>query len=302
MIDFYLVTGFLGAGKTTFLKRLVRQFSDRRIYLIINEFGSQGVDGELVRELGLALAEINNGSIFCACRLDKFEAELHNAISAHPDVIIAEASGLSDPTNVRKVLSDFPIIDYKGSICLADAVRLVKVFSTAEVSRRQLAVSSLVLVNKVDLATVEQIEKTEQLVLQANPAATIKHCSYGELKPEWLSLLKPNIDFDEVLSAPDITLQKATLLIKPTITAQQLERCITFLTENTYRIKGFIMTTDGARLVDCTGPQLSITPWKGDAGGQLVLLAGKGMPLRKSVTTAIEWYPELIKREEHNDG
>ncbi len=297
MIDFYLVTGFLGAGKTTFLKRLVRQFSDRRIYLIINEFGSQGVDGELVRELGLALAEINNGSIFCACRLDKFEAELHNAIKAQPDIIITEASGLSDPTNVRKVLSDFPMINYKGSICLADAARLVKVFSTAEVSRRQLAVSSLVLINKIDLASEEQIEQTEGLILEANPAAKIKHCSYGELKPEWLSLLSADIYLDEVLCSADITLQKVTLQFDSKISRTQLDRCIAYLTESCYRIKGFIMTTEGAMLVDCTGPQLSITPWGGKAGGQLVLLAGKGMPLRKAVLTAIEWYPDLIKKE-----
>ncbi len=297
MIDFYLVTGFLGAGKTTFLKRMVRQFSNSRIYLIINEFGSQGVDGELVRELGLALAEINNGSIFCACRLDKFEAELHNAIKAEPDIIITEASGLSDPTNVRKVLSDFPMINYKGSICLADAVRLVKVFSTAEVSRRQLAVSSLVLVNKIDLASEQQKDKTEQLILEANPAAKIKHCSFGELQPEWLELLSPNIDFDEALSAPDITLQKETLLIEPTITPEQLYKCINFLTESSYRIKGFIMTSEGAKLVDCTGPQLSITPWNGEAGGQLVVLAGKGMPLRKAISTTLEWYPSLITKE-----
>ncbi len=296
MLDFYLITGFLGAGKTTFLKNLVRLFADKKIYLIINEFGSQGVDGELVRELGMAMAEINNGSIFCACRLDKFEAELHSAVAAKPDVIITEASGLADPTNVRKVLRDFAEINYKGAVCLADAVRLVKVFSTAEVSRRQLAVSSLVLLNKTDIATEEQAQKTAELIKEANPAAKIQPTTFGEIKPEWLNLLSPEIDLDEVLCAPDITLQKVTLAINPKIKAEQLIRCVNLLTECTYRIKGFVETTDGGRFVDCTGPQISVTPYEKETTNKLVLLAGQGMPLREGVKNAMKWYPELVER------
>ncbi len=297
MIDFYLVTGFLGAGKTTFLKNFVRLFAEKKMYLIINEFGSQGIDGELVRELGLAMAEINNGSIFCACRLDKFEAELHNAVNEKPQVIITEASGLADPTNVRKVLHNFEDINYKGAVCIADAVRLIKVYSTAEVSRRQLAVSSLVLLNKVDIATGEQQEKTCELIKQANPAATIKPTTFGQFMPEWFSLLSPEIDLDEVLCSPDITLQKTTLIVNPEMTSEQLLHTVKLLTECTYRIKGLIATADGPRLVDCTGPQVSISPWNGEVNDNLVLLAGQGMPLREGVKNAIKWYPNLLTKK-----
>ena len=68
MTELYLITGFLGAGKTTFLKNFIRMFDGRRLHLIINEFGREGVDGTLLREVGAAMDEINNGSIFCTCR------------------------------------------------------------------------------------------------------------------------------------------------------------------------------------------------------------------------------------------
>ena len=71
----------------------------------MNEFGKEGIDGELLSELGIALDEINNGSIFCSCRLDKFENVLQQVLQEKPDVIIVEASGLSDPTNVKKILN-----------------------------------------------------------------------------------------------------------------------------------------------------------------------------------------------------
>ena len=96
MSRLYLITGFLGAGKTTFLKQFMKQFSSERMHIIVNEFG---------KELGIALDEINNGSIFCSCRLDKFENVLQQVLQEKPDVIIVEASGLSDPTNVKKILN-----------------------------------------------------------------------------------------------------------------------------------------------------------------------------------------------------
>lgn len=73
MSRLYLITGFLGAGKTTFLRRFLPLFSGEKIRLIINEFGEAGVDGSLLKELSPVLEEISGGSVFCACRLDQFE-------------------------------------------------------------------------------------------------------------------------------------------------------------------------------------------------------------------------------------
>ena len=65
--------------------------------MIVNEYGKEGIDGQLLKEVGSVLDEINNGSIFCSCRLDKFEEVLGKALKSQPDVILIEASGLSNP-------------------------------------------------------------------------------------------------------------------------------------------------------------------------------------------------------------
>jgi predicted transposase YbfD/YdcC len=106
MIKLYLVTGFLGAGKTTFLKNFVTLFDNDRIALIINEFGKEGIDGKLLSPLNVDISEINNGSIFCACGLEQFEQTLKEIIKNEPEAIIIEASGLSDPTSIRNILSN----------------------------------------------------------------------------------------------------------------------------------------------------------------------------------------------------
>lgn len=152
MIKLYLITGFLGSGKTTFLKNFVSLFDNERIALIINEFGKEGIDGELLSPLNIDISEINNGSIFCACRLEQFEQTLKEIIKKEPKAIIIEASGLSDPTSIRNILSDkeYDRIQYMGSICLVDAVNLKKVYSTARVCKKQIAISDVAIINKTD--------------------------------------------------------------------------------------------------------------------------------------------------------
>ena len=129
MSKLYLITGFLGAGKTTFLKQFIALFAGQKIQLIINEFGQEGVDGTLLSHLDAYLQEISGGSVFCSCRLDQFENVLRGSADLHPDVILVEASGLSDPTGVRRLFSQtdrFPHIEYQGAVCLVDAVRFPK--------------------------------------------------------------------------------------------------------------------------------------------------------------------------------
>ena len=66
-IDLYLLTGFLGAGKTTFLRNILEDLSHEKVGVIMNEFGKIGIDGDIIRKDGLQLTEINRGSIFCSC-------------------------------------------------------------------------------------------------------------------------------------------------------------------------------------------------------------------------------------------
>ncbi|MEG2652790.1 MAG: GTP-binding protein [Ruthenibacterium sp.] len=298
----YCITGFLGAGKTTFLKNFLRLFAEQRIFLLINEFGKTGVDGALLREVHATLTEINNGSIFCACRLDRFEAALVDAVQQKPDVMIVEASGLSDPTGICKVLSQpaAGAITYAGSICVVDAVRFEKVVDTARVCPKQLAVSSLALLNKAALASPAQLCAVTQRILQINPAITVQQTNFGAFSPAWLPLITPRAAVEESDFGADITLQKACITVKDSMSLTQLHSLLAMLAEDTYRMKGFVRLQQQVYFVDCVGPMVQITPYTqetNDAIGTLVLLAGKGMALRKSVQTALAWYSEYVTEE-----
>ena len=122
-----LLTGFLGAGKTTFLNHILREYENSRVGMIVNEFSQTGVDGALIRRdiPGAEMVELNNGSIFCACIKDSFVDSLVALGQQDLEYVFVEASGLADPSSIASILDQirtFRGVDYyyRGAICLAD--------------------------------------------------------------------------------------------------------------------------------------------------------------------------------------
>lgn len=301
MSKLYLVTGFLGAGKTTFLKNFIRLFEGQRMHIIVNEYGKEGIDGQLLKELGTVLDEINNGSIFCSCRLDKFEEVLQKALITKPDVIIIEASGLSNPTNVRKIMAQeekFPGLEYMGSICLLDARRFHKVYKTATVVKKQISISDIILINKTDLATEEELEAIRRTVHEHRPDIPVFETSFGEIRDQWLEeMKKPMLSAEKPeMQTRDITLRSYILKIKDTFTVYELEKFVEMFLEDTYRVKGFVRLEGRNWLLDCVGNLFKLTPYENEVSAlnEIVVLAGNGLPAAKSIKEATKWYPDKI--------
>ncbi len=304
MTDFYLITGFLGAGKTSLLKSLLPQYARQKVRLIINEFGKVGLDGALLREQGAQLKEIVNGSVFCVCRLDQFESALGEAMADTPNVIFVETSGLSDPSSIRTILANYEragILRYCGAVCLVDAPRFRKLITTARACKKQLAVADLVLINKCDMVSEAECMLVEQL-LHSICLADSARTTYGAITREQLERLSPSDHASEVDHRPDLTLQKESLLISPASTSRQVVQMLTLIAEDTYRIKGFLSVSDGNFLVDCVGTDVRTTPYTGSMENvnRLTLLAGEGMPLRKSVQYMLQQYGELASQDRND--
>lgn len=302
MSKLYLITGFLGAGKTTFLKNFIRLFDGKRMHIIVNEYGKEGIDGQLLKELGTVLDEINNGSIFCSCRLDKFEEVLQKALSAAPDVIIIEASGLSNPTNVRKIMAQeekFPGLEYMGSICLLDAKRFHKVYQTATVVKKQIGISDIILINKTDLAAPEELEQIRRTVREHRPDIPVYETCFGEIQDTWLEEMKkpPLASEKPEIQTKDITLRSYILKISETFTVYELEKFVEMFLEDTYRVKGFVRLENRTWYLDCVGNLFSIKPYEKEIHGEneIVVLAGNGLPAAKSIKEAIKWYPGKVE-------
>lgn len=301
MSKLYLITGFLGAGKTTFLKRMLTLFSGNSIHVIVNEFGKVGVDGELLKEVGAEMEEITNGSIFCSCRLDQFEESLHRSLQRNPDVILVEASGLSDPTNIKRILErnkEFETIEFMGTICLVDAVSFPKVYETARVVKKQLNVSDQILLNKIDKVSEEEKESIKKILKKQCPLVPIHETVFGQVEPSWIlsmELVEKNSMAEEPVHA-DITLRKFVLHIQEDTSLETLRYIWQMIMEDVYRMKGFIHIQNKWYLIDCAGNTFHAVECEGsnEFPNQLVVLSGYGLPATTAIKKAAKWYPEAI--------
>jgi G3E family GTPase len=181
-----LLTGFLGAGKTTLLNRLINYYSKRadRLAVLVNEFGAAGIDGALVQKGDYYTAELNRGSIFCACIRTDFIFEIKKiAREIQPQILLIEATGiarLDDMYSMMKQGDLDGLMDLEQNICVVDAGSFHKVFATSETVRQQTEFADLFILNKTDTADRERLEETEALLNDHNPDAPIIRTVYGE--------------------------------------------------------------------------------------------------------------------------
>ncbi|MDF2685751.1 MAG: hypothetical protein K0S55_932 [Clostridia bacterium] len=297
MIEFYLITGFLGSGKTTFLKDFIKGFPNKKIAIIVNEFGKVGVDGVLLSTVNATLSEINNGSIFCSCKIEEFEEELQKLLEIKPDIIITETSGLSDPTSINKIIKNNSLIEYAGSICLVDARNFLKVYETARVCKKQIAVSDIAVINKCDLVNNETVNLIKEIIISQKPNIKIFETTYGVSQPQWFQNIDITSNSAELssLHTMDLTLRKHLVTVKESFSYYDFVKFLEMIIEDTYRIKGFVKLEGKNFLVDCVANIVKLEPFNDSKNlGEIVILSGNKMPIKQSLEQAASWYAKDI--------
>jgi G3E family GTPase len=173
-----VITGFLGAGKTTLLNRILTGKHGKRIAVIENEFGEVGVDHQLVIQSDEEIFELNNGCICCRVRGDliRIMAKLRQRRDKFDSVLI-ETTGLADPGPVaqtfftdEEVKESFAL---DGIITVVDAKHVGLHFDDTREVREQIGFADVILLNKTDLVTREELEKTEARIRKMNPVAKL---------------------------------------------------------------------------------------------------------------------------------
>jgi len=185
-IGVYLISGFLGSGKTTFLNHVLKQTPpDLRLLVLMNEFGEEGIDGALVQDPDLELVEINRGSIFCACVKSDFIRALYRiAFVIQPQVLIIEASGVANPADMHRILFS-PI--YKGmftyleNVCIIDTANFLEQYEIFTAVEKQIEVSDKFIINKTDLVQPGTIDSVKQVILGHNPQARFIETSFSRV-------------------------------------------------------------------------------------------------------------------------
>ena len=182
-IDIY--SGFLGAGKTTLIKKMIKEaYAGQQLVLIENEFGEIGIDGGFLQDAGINITEMNSGCICCSLVGD-FGKALEQVIDQyHPDRILIEPSGvgkLSDVIGaVNKVMSDDVTLGY--TVAVVDAGK-VKVYSKnfGEFYNNQIETASTIILSRTDAIPQKKLDTAVELLREHNAEATIVTTPWNDL-------------------------------------------------------------------------------------------------------------------------
>ncbi|MBK3745559.1 GTP-binding protein [Paraburkholderia aspalathi] len=197
-----VLTGYLGAGKTTLLNRILTEAHGKRYAVIVNEFGEIGIDNDLIVESDEEIYEMNNGCICCTVRGDLIRVV--EGLMRRPgrfDAIIVETTGLADPVPVAQTFFMDDDVRAKTSldavIALVDAKHLPLRLKDSREAEDQIAFADVVLLNKTDLVTPEELAVVEATIRAINPHAVIHRTE------------RANIALDRVLDRGAFDLQRA---------------------------------------------------------------------------------------------
>ena len=202
-----IFSGFLGAGKTTLIKKLIKEsFAGQKVVLIENEYGEIGIDGGFLKESGIQINELNAGCICCSLVGD-FRAALQQVVEQyHPDRIVIEPSGvgkLSDVTRAVEGVAEHLDVQLSSFVTVAD-VNKVKMYmkNFGEFYDDQISHASCIILSRTQNATEEKIAAAVAMLREKNPTATIVTTAWDALTGEQiLKAMSTKDDFKAELIA-----------------------------------------------------------------------------------------------------
>lgn len=177
-IPVHIITGFLGAGKTTFLNQLMKARPQERLLVIENEVGKANIDSRLLVGAALDVVELTAGCLCCSLNDDLLD--VLEAVSARRDEfdrLVIETTGIANPETLVLPFLAYPaverVFELQGVLCLVDAENVEGWLRDTEEARRQIAFADVLLLNKTDLVTPQHALSLAQLLASINPYAAL---------------------------------------------------------------------------------------------------------------------------------
>ncbi|WP_407311290.1 CobW family GTP-binding protein [Desulfosporosinus sp. SB140] len=292
MIKVDVISGFLGSGKTTLVKKLLQIYQKEKVVLIENEFGDIGIDGELVEREGFEVFEISSGCICCIMKKD-FVQVLDRIIEEfHPQRIIIEPTGISILSEIIDILHNPEFVDLLQINSLVTVVDSLNYLQQCEVFGEffedQITNASALLLSKSQFADRETIDKIVASLREFNQDGEIISKPWDSLRPgEFQNLLDSQADLDlsDILHTdykPCSENEFEALAIKTSraYSQEELEQILTQLSQSRYgqvlRGKGFLKSTQGYWDFSYTNGQFTVANSHFKASGKLCLI-GKNL-------------------------
>lgn len=265
MIHSFIITGFLGVGKSTMLTNTIQHhFKDKNVAIIVNEFGEVGVDHNILKNVHTDVIEITEGCICCTV-----DSEFENGINEikknyNPEIIFVEASGAAEPFPVFLSLQKLDI-SIEGVICIVDT-KNYNSYINNPTAKQQLGGSNIIIMNKIDLVSDEELENAKSEIIRLKEENNLKNQLTGKalFKNYFVHAAEQGVAPKEVFEgayqveeivgfakeynqhdpASHDLIDRNIVNIDPNVLFSNIELLLQSLPESIYRVKGVVKAKD----------------------------------------------------------
>ncbi len=289
-----IIAGYLGAGKTTLLNHLLGQAEDRRVAVLVNDFGDINIDASLIKSRNADSIHLTNGCVCCSIR-DNLAETLGDLVESDcpPDNIVLEASGVAEPDRLVSYSRGMPGLHLGGVIVLADAETLserAKDKFVGSLVQRQIQSADLLVLNKADLANADHLSNAKALVGHLLPNAHILETEQA-MVPIDVCLGVNSEDVERLITSVDQhemnhdkTFFSWTYVCKRPFVLEKLEGVLNELPASLVRAKGFVrldQANGDMHVLQMVGRRWTLEPWDFEAGramkSEIVFIAMEGL-------------------------
>src|SRR3989338_1142046 len=262
-----IITGYLGAGKTTLLRNVI-ETTDKKIAVLMNEFGAVGIDGAVIKGKDVDMIELSGGCVCCSMT-GEFEAaikEIREKIN--PELIVIETTGVAEPDAiVGDILENIEGVRLDVIITIADADSIVRFPSIGHTGRVQIEMADVLVLNKTDLVTEEQKAEVKKKLQELNEHAVI------------MEAVKCGIDFSSILDIrsprkvhekhdhehlKEDMIQHFVFSTDRKLDKARLEILVSSLPQDIIRVKGFVRADEGDFLLNSVFGRHELEPFEAE--------------------------------------
>jgi G3E family GTPase len=266
-----LITGSLGSGKTTLVMKII-DTTDRRVAILMNEFGEIAIDSRIIQGENVRVVELAGGCVCCELtgELEAAVAEIIETV--HPEHIIVEATGVAEADAlVYEVDDNLPQVHMDSVICIVDAYTSIKFPHVGYTSRTQLEAADIVMINKIDLVSTGDVQGVEAQVRKYNEGAVLFKTVHCDVDSNLLFGLDVEKHVAPVAHHGKADFQSFTFTTNRPMDGKKFEQVISDLPQSVYRAKGLVRLTEGSYLFNYVVGRTELETFEADTS-QLVFI------------------------------
>jgi G3E family GTPase len=293
-IPIMLVTGSLGSGKTTLVRRIVGA-ADRRIAVVMNEFGEVAVDSKVLQGNNIQIVELLGGCVCCSLT-GEFEAAVREIVDTiQPEFIVVEATGVAESDAlVYEVQDNLPEVRLDCVVFVVDAYMSLKFPYVSHTMDTQLKAADVILINKIDQMTTDEVQTVESQIRQYNEKAVFFKTMGCDMDTKLLFGLAP-------LERPPVpwthhgetTFQSFVYQTESCLDEEKFSRFISTLPPTIFRVKGFVRFCDACHLFNYVVGRADLEEFAADKT-QLVFIGRCLESVREDVLRQLQECEALI--------